>query len=219
MAVDLCSETFDASPRISFSHDLRISGIIPVEQAPSRSGGSNQSFDFNSCGFDRPGWSPADELFSDGKMIPLLHIKKNVQEEESFTSGAPFPTKADHQRNGGDQEKEGGANCDNKNKSFWRFGRSSSWNGGGYGRMGLCPLPLLSRSNSTGSTATPRASKHSAPKPWFHPRESNPGNNGWYQKPPLGRGGRNTVRVDPVLATGNMLGLYSVFGRDKRKRK
>ncbi|KAI4375455.1 hypothetical protein MLD38_013321 [Melastoma candidum] len=233
MVVDLCSEAYDTSPRISFSHDLVVSGTIPVEHAPLRSGSSglNQSFDFDSCGFDHPGWSPADELFSDGKMIPLLHVKKKVQEGEGF-SGAPLPKEDHHQHDGEDQEKEGTAKCDNKNKSFWRFGRSSSLNGdsssssssrGGYSRMGLCPLPLLLRSNSTGSTTTQHASRHSAPRPVVHPRELNPGSNGWYQKPPLGRAGRSTVRVDPVLnvvATGNVLsGLYSVFGRDKRKRK
>lgn len=228
MAVDLCSEPFDASPRISFSHDLRVSGIIPVEQTPFRSisQGSNPSFDFDSCGFDRPGWSPADELFSEGKMIPLLQIKKSLEDDDF--NRAPIPKKDRHE---GGEEKEAGTNCDNRNKSFWRFGRSSSLNScsGSYGRMGLCPLPLLSRSNSTGSTPVPRTNKHSMPKP-FHPRELHPSNNIWYQKPPLrrpcngvGNGVcRHAVRVEPVLnvvSPGNMFGLCSVFGRDKRKRK
>ncbi|KAL8539010.1 hypothetical protein ACS0TY_000858 [Phlomoides rotata] len=42
--------------------------------------------------------------------------------------------------------------------SFWRFNRSTSLNCGiGYTRT-LCPLPLLSRSNSTGSASSDKRS-------------------------------------------------------------
>ncbi|KAI4387652.1 hypothetical protein MLD38_000069 [Melastoma candidum] len=228
MAVDLCSELLGiASPRISFSHDLPPSGIIPVEQAPLRSNspGSNPSFDFDSCGFDRPASSSADELFLDGKMIPLLEIKKYINHDVGRVP-LPLPRKKQGQEEG---EKEAGANCSNRNKSFWGgFRRSSSLNSGGsYGRMGLCPLQLLSRSNSTGSAPGPRLNKHLPTRKSFPPRELPPVSNVLgYQKPPVRKHGNigpghNTVRVDPVLnvGPGNLFGLRSVFGRDKRKRK
>ncbi|KAI4339468.1 hypothetical protein MLD38_024411 [Melastoma candidum] len=229
MAVDLCSEPFDiVSPRISFSHDLPLSGNIPVEQAPLRSNspGSNPSFDFDSCGFDRPASSSADELFLDGKMIPLLEMKKCIDHDVGQVP-LPLPKKKEGEEEG---EKEAAANCSNRNKSFWGgFRRSSSLNSGGsYGRMGLCPLPLLSRSNSTGSATGPRSNKHWPTRKSFPPRELPPVSNlVGYQKPPMRKPGnigigRNTVRVDPLLnvvGPVNLFGLRSVFSRDKRKRK
>ncbi|KAL1291858.1 hypothetical protein AAHE18_20G230600 [Arachis hypogaea] len=117
---------------------------------------------------------------------------------------------------------DGGSNS----KSFWSFKRSSSC-GSGYGRR-LCPLPLLSRSNSTGSSPkrVPLSSssikqQNSHQKHYYSystttatttTRSSSSSSNSNHHhhrlKPPLkrshnasyyGNNNKNSVRVNPVL--------------------
>ncbi|KAI3699453.1 hypothetical protein L2E82_43781 [Cichorium intybus] len=212
MAIELLSENsgtggnMTMSPRISFSHDLSQSDTVPVEQL-LRSFSSSSSVDFNFCVQQNPNHhhaSMADELFSDGKIIPT-QIKHHpsppppLPPQSPLANHTPLPAVDEEQQN--------------SSKSFWGFKRSSSC-GSGYARS-LCPIPLLSRSNSAGSsTSTKRSS--SSKEGFTHKHSHNS------QKPPLRKSsysyGNNTntsnvVRVNPVLN----LGFGSFFSNGKKK--
>ncbi|XP_057754271.1 uncharacterized protein LOC130973671 [Arachis stenosperma] len=128
-------------------------------------------------------------------------------------------------------------NNNNDSKSFWNFKRSSSC-GNGY-RRSLCALPLLSRSNSTGSSSNttkrnPLSKEAGTNKQNSHKHSSSSSSS---QKPPLnnkshhhhqhhhlGSYGNNSVRVvSPALNvhSANLFGLASIFSnnRDKSKKK
>ncbi|KAK6255726.1 hypothetical protein QQP08_014658 [Theobroma cacao] len=254
MAVELCSENSGMSPRISFSHDLCHFDVVPVEQRPlrSKSSGLNSSIDFDFCvreSLDLQS-SSADELFSDGKILPTEIKKKNVPSKQTDQSTAPLPlprsnsvhddaninetSKKESSKENKITRDETGDEVDEKqsSKSFWRFKRSSSLNcGSGYGRS-LCPLPLLSRSNSTGSTpnvkqaSISKDSHHHKQNAQKHATNSSYKPSTSYQKPPLRKSYKpygNAVQVNPVLnvPSGNMFGLGSIFftGKDKNHRK
>ncbi|GLU01608.1 hypothetical protein SLE2022_189100 [Rubroshorea leprosula] len=190
MAIELCSENSGMSPRISFSHDLCLSDIVPVEQRPPRSKSSSlsSSVDFDFCvrkSFDQES-SSADELFSDGKILPTEIKKKNIVSAKQLSEPTQASQDDEGEINNNNLKKESSkANKISRDeveekqssKSFWRFKRSSSLNcNSGYGH-GLCPLPLLSRSYSTGS-----APKQSSQK---HPVSQKPSSSMYHQKPPL----------------------------------
>ncbi|KAJ8550063.1 hypothetical protein K7X08_033770 [Anisodus acutangulus] len=171
MAIELCSSDESSlgimSPaRISF--DISPTGTVPVEQY-IRSTSPSSSIDFDFCvfreSFDLES-SSADELFFDGKILPI-EIKRRLSStqlkktEQQLPPPHPMPTCKNSTNTSNTCDKMSIENkrgvletSDEKqnSKSFWRFKRSSSLNcGSGYART-LCPLPLLSRSNSTGST-------------------------------------------------------------------
>ncbi|XP_004516662.1 uncharacterized protein [Cicer arietinum] len=118
-------------------------------------------------------------------------------------------------------------------KSFWGFKRSSSC-GSGYGSS-LCPLPLLSRSNSTGSSTSLKRMqiskegsnvKQNSQKNSSTKKSSNSFGQNNHQKPPLKRSHgayANNVRVSHVLnvPSGNFFGFGSIFSnnRDKSNKK
>ncbi|KAF7130854.1 hypothetical protein RHSIM_Rhsim10G0068100 [Rhododendron simsii] len=238
-ATELRSEepSLAASPRISFSHDLSQYDVVPVEPHPSRLNSTGVDFNFSVVreGPDHELFS-ADELFSDGKLLPsqiktkpIIMIPPN-ETHQSETN--PENPKTEDSR--ASEEKQ------SKTTSFWPFKRSCSVSGGGYGR-GFCPLPLLSRSYSTGSAA---ASSSKTLKTTAFSRENwqrnlfssslssssskSQGNTccsgGNYWKPPVKKKGYGkAVRVNPVLnvPSGNLFGLGSIFsnGKDKNKKK
>ncbi|KAL2329508.1 hypothetical protein Fmac_017089 [Flemingia macrophylla] len=265
MAVDLCSEncgvsSSSVSPRISFSHDFSQSDIIPVEQLPFRSNSSglnNSTIDFDFCvseSFELEA-SSADELFSQGRILPTEVKRKSVPTKQ--TSGQLAPKSLlppPHHAAATTPKKKESPNKETKNlhdevyekqssKSFWSFKRSSSC-GIGHTRS-FCPLPLLSRSNSTGSSTPsvkrnsiskegvsannikPNSQKHSSSTRLTHSHSFVP--NGYHhQKPPLNYKNHhgsygNSVRVNPVLNVppANLFGLASIFSnnRDKNKRQ
>ncbi|OMP04734.1 hypothetical protein COLO4_09345 [Corchorus olitorius] len=246
MAVELCSDNSGMSPRISFSHDLCHFDVVPVEQRPlrSKSSGLNSSIDFDFCvreSFEQES-SSADELFSDGKILPTEIKKKSVPNKQTDEDQPPPPLPRSNSVHE-DSKKQGtkitrdetGDEVDEKqsSKSFWGFKRSSSLNcGSGYGRS-LCPLPLLSRSNSTGST--PNVKQASMSKDSHNQKQNSHKNGGStssykssasYQKPPLRKSYKpygNGVQVNPVLnvPSGNLFGLGSIFfnGKDKNHKK
>lgn len=260
--VELCSENSGVSmtPRISFSHDFSQSDFIPVEQNPfrSNSSGLNSSFDFDVCVCETSEHesSSADELFSGGKMLPTEIKKKkktpHQQQQpqsspsrlESVRENASMSKKSKNKKQHvSDEVDEKQSSCNNNNNSnikssssFWGFKRSSSCGSGGYGRS-LCPLPLLSRSNSTGSssstiTTTPSVKRMSLsnmkqqnPQKYASTRPSSSSN----LKPPLkknyggpyGHSNSNGVRVNPVLnvPSASLFGLGSIFSTNKDKTK
>lgn len=229
MALELCSENSSRamSPRISFSHDLSQSDIVPVEQLLRSI--SSSSLDFNFCTNETSDQQPsmADELFSNGKILPT-QIKKTATPPQikPASSLPPPPPPHAHQENADDsklpvpetEEKQ-------SSKSFWGFKRSSSC-GNGYART-LCPLPILSRSNSTGSSTSSKRSS-SSKESLNHKQHSQ--KTLFSQKPPLKKTSygsygntNNGIRVNPVLnvPSANMFGLGSIFssGKDKNKKK
>ncbi|KAE9590265.1 hypothetical protein Lalb_Chr21g0317791 [Lupinus albus] len=252
MAVELFSENcgvVSMSPRISFSHGFSQSDIIPVEiqQHPlrSNSSGFNSSIDFDFCvqGSSELESSSADELFSDGVILPIemKKKKKNLVPQNQTPKKCPQPICENastnknfkKENNNTKETKDSNDEVDEKHisKSFWRFKRSSSC-GNGYGRS-LCPLPLLSRSNSTGSTVKrmPLSKegsnniKQSSQKHSSTTRSTSqsfgPNN---HQKPPLKRthhrnNGTNSMRVSPVLNVppANLFGFASIFSNNRGK--
>ncbi|CAK9150692.1 unnamed protein product [Ilex paraguariensis] len=259
MAIELCSENSGLvmSPRISFSHDLSQSDVVPVEYLTRSS--SSSSIDFDFCvfreSFDQES-SSADELFSDGMILPF-EIKKKISPQNHATKSPPPPSlphpspplphpsppsprQGTHDRldigTNTNETKMASSESEEKqnSKSFWRFKRSSSLNcGSGYGG-GLCPLPLLSRSNSTGSAQSVKRSsfskesanhkQHSQKIPWAASvKQSQSSSSTGYQKPPLKKGYGSYghgVRINPVLnvPTANLFGLGSIFSPLARKR-
>ncbi|KAF5748012.1 hypothetical protein HS088_TW05G00744 [Tripterygium wilfordii] len=242
----MAMELFSESPRISFSHDLSQFEVVPIEQRqPYRSNSPSNSTDFDFCvrksSDQEYNYSSADELFSDGKMLPTQIKKKNKTFPPNQTNPSPSPSPSPPDTNSHvktenpdklDNGEEAGQNKQSNSKSFWKFKKSRSLNcGSGYGR-GLCPLPLLSRSNSTGSAPNsakrpPLISKDTQKQ--STQRTSSSSSIKSSQKPPLNKSscvssyGNNGVRVNPVLnvSSGNLFGLGSTFfhGNKERSKK
>lgn len=266
MATDLCSNETPpvTSPRISFSHNLSQSDINQQRLLSRPVSSSSSSVDFDFCirrsNVDQS--SSAEDLFSDGIILP---IDPNVKHEPTSTSPQPPPLQphVHHTVETRALECDQDTNetvvpvlsesHDHKQKSgkssFWQFKRSSSLNcGSGYVPT-LCPIPLLSRSNSTGSASSSNKSSSS-------PREFNPNHkqhaqkknsvpavpikqskfspsNG-HQKIPLKKSGYgggngsgslhgngNGVRGNPLLnvSSANLFGLGSVFSGNNKEKK
>ncbi|KAL5581824.1 hypothetical protein UlMin_014266 [Ulmus minor] len=253
MAVELCSEKSPgmvvSTPRISFSYDFIQSDVVPIEQRPlrSNSSGLNSSIDFDFCvreSFELES-STADELFSDGKILPTEIKKKGssitaappIQVDQEQTPQAAFSKKVGVRDDSKSLKKEQSSKESNEgdekqsSKSFWRFKRSSSC-GTGYGRT-LCPLPLLSRSNSTGSAdeSSPINIKKEGPGSKQNTQKSLPtkmsqshSSSSSYQKPPLKKSFgayNNGVSINPVLNVPptNIFGIGSMFSNGKNKNK
>lgn len=262
MVVELCSENCgisSMSPRISFSHDFSQSDFIPVEKHPlrSNSSGLSSSIDFNFCVQESLELesSSADELFSHGVILPTQIKKKSLNNallkqknqqlappsqpqlppSKAVCDNAPSTTRKSSKKESHKDSKDLNEEADEKHssKSFWRFKRSSSC-GSGYGRS-LCPLPLLSRSNSTGSS--PSVKRIPLSKEGHHVKQNSQKRSSSiskshslashnHPKPPLKRSHgsyANGVRVSPVLnvPSAHLFGFGSIFSnnRDKSKKK
>ncbi|MCD7457887.1 hypothetical protein HAX54_036524 [Datura stramonium] len=226
MAIELCSD--DSSPRISFSHDISQTDTVPVSSTDSSSSASSLDFDF--CVFHQSfalESSSADELFFDGKILPI-EMKRKIPPSLSLPpcktekplikshklvkpNNTGFKTEILSSSSSSSDEKQ-------SSKSFWSFKRSNSLNCGSstsYART-LCPLPLLSRSNSTGSSPTLKHKQHSQKS----------SSSGHYQKPPLrkhvtGNPYSNGIKINSVLNVppANLFGLSSIFSSGKEKNK
>ncbi|EYU34413.1 hypothetical protein MIMGU_mgv1a018483mg, partial [Erythranthe guttata] len=258
------SPTMGMSPRISFSHDLSQSDVVPVEEYIRTTTSSAIDFDF--CvfreSFDHHS-SSADELFFDGKILPIQIKKrlspaatppvlKNPPPQPSPPPSSALPPAAPPQKPPPPSKPSAAAASANetknpvvtaeppeeKQKSFWRFKRSSSLNCGGSGGYGgtLCPLPLLSRSNSAGSASSGKRSsvsnnhkqnfsKYAPPKQAPPPPQSAYSSS---SKPPLKKNSHssssyiNGFKFNHVLNVppANLFGFGSIFsgGRDRSKK-
>ncbi|XP_049375127.1 uncharacterized protein LOC125840206 [Solanum verrucosum] len=251
MAIELCSSDESSvgimSPaRISFSHDVSQTGSVPIEQY-IRSTSPSSSIDFDFCVFRESldlGSSSADELFFDGKILPI-EIKRRIssipprktEQQQQLPPPHPLPPcntsgKTSNNEYAIQNNKTGVLESSDEkqnpnSKSFWRFKRSSSC-GSGYART-LCPLPLLSRSNSTGSSPSVKRNstlskdnlKHHSQRHLSKSMSSNGSNS---QKPPLKKAPYNNgVKFSPVLNVppANLFGLSTFFssGKEKNKKK
>ncbi|KAJ7943141.1 Membrane-associated kinase regulator [Quillaja saponaria] len=178
MAVDVCSEISSTgiSPRISFSHDLKnTDDAVPMDENHRRADfcllDSSSDFVFSiSNGSFSQQLTSADELFSNGKIVPMeikqvFNPTKEAHQPEkpapscSESSNTPQCTvkkrlkeflSTDFDAEEYDSEKP-------TTKSFWQFNRSSSLNCEASHNKGLIrSLQFLSRSNSTGSAPNPK---------------------------------------------------------------
>ncbi|CAI9761963.1 unnamed protein product [Fraxinus pennsylvanica] len=166
MAVDV------VSPRISFSYDLREADFVPVESHNPQSDLDFIDFDFSIGDNFSLELSSADELFANGKILPV-EVKKFEPTKEIYQSEPtdPNPSTDSHKIENANEDTvtkkktliEFLSNtCDEEeeeekppNKPFWQFRRSISLNSDN----GLLrSLKFLSRSNSTGSTPNPKPS-------------------------------------------------------------
>ncbi|CAA0813503.1 Unknown protein [Striga hermonthica] len=235
MAIEIFpdSPSLVMSPRISFSHDLTQSDVVPVEQYVSPS--STVDFDFcvfrGSFDLDQP--SSADELFSGGKILPI-EIKRRLAPPKKFEEPLPThpppyaPIRSPPPPKSGAKIAAASPESEEKQRSFWRFKRSTSLNcGSGYART-LCPLPLLSRSNSTGSAASgKRTSAAGNQKQTFvrgNSSNTSQKQGGYNSRPPLKKSHiANGVKFNPLMNVppANFFGLGSFFsgGRVSRRKK
>ncbi|GMI70683.1 hypothetical protein like AT1G68330 [Hibiscus trionum] len=225
MAIEVFSEI--SSPRISFSDDLdQNDGADSVEECHHRRLdtsllSSSSDFDFcfeNSFVQELPS---ADELFSNGKILPIEIKRKPVVPKPVAVSVHSPPQRTITRDNSGKIRLKEllsmNIDADDKpaSKSFWQFKRSSSLNCESTRSKSLIrSLQFLTRSNSTGSAPNPKETqhKHSLLKQPSLSRKSSvsSSSSGSYyiygsstQKPPLkkscGAHGTSGVRVSPVL--------------------
>ncbi|KAK1357497.1 Nucleoporin like [Heracleum sosnowskyi] len=252
------------SPRISFSHDISPSDIInfPVEQSLLRSiPSSSPEFDFcNHHSFNQHSVS-AEDIFHDGKLLPTDKPKPKSKPQQppapvppSLNHSHPPELKPDKKSLESQRSNDTPGCCDHqsedqkkKSKSFWQFKRSSSLNSGNSYARSLCPIPLLSRSNSAGSATTSKRSSSSKESHNLNKqhaqksssvststKQSQLSSSNSYQKPPLkknGYGGNtsygsssshgNGVRINPVLnvPSANLFGLGSIFSTSSNKQE
>ncbi|OMO51771.1 hypothetical protein CCACVL1_29602 [Corchorus capsularis] len=207
---------------------------------------SCSDFEFNIC-LEQQSCS-ADELFANGMLLPVsLQGKRQVQKSEapalvSLPPRPNFSTVEDSKKETKTQTQIRPLNLNSEmedqiqkpqSKSFWGFKRSSSLNCDKKKSL-ICSLPLLSRSNSTGSV--PNSKRSSSIKD--SNKQKNPSNSTsscnayqFPQKPPLKRNHGNSygngVRISPVLnvppayiskGTASLFGLGSFLrnGKDKK---
>lgn len=233
--MDVCSEISSpvVSPRISFSHDLNELDFVPIESDNHLH--LNPSIDFDFCIGQALQISSADELFSNGRILPI-QIQKAISPKQIDSSDSnPGDSDKNSKKKrlieflsaaGDDDEEEEAEEEKPAAKSFWQFRRSSSVNidHGGRGAGGglLRSLHFLTRSNSTGSVPNnPKAAasfakvmrKQNSLKeaPINRRSASASGLNQYYHynKPSLGksRSHGNGVRISPVL---NIAQTYTV---------
>ncbi|KAK1389997.1 Nucleoporin like [Heracleum sosnowskyi] len=171
MAVDVCSEisSLVTSPRISFSDDLN-----QTDTEYHRCGSDKLLVDFT-ADFDfcisnnsfLQETSSADELFSNGKILPT-EIKKAETSKKETRLSEPILLQNQHSvtRSSKTLNASEDTNCKKlkeflyeeekavASKSFWQFKRSTSLNcDGGKSKGFIRSLQTLARSNSTGSAA------------------------------------------------------------------
>ncbi|XP_070047394.1 uncharacterized protein [Nicotiana tomentosiformis] len=240
MAIDMISEapSLVTSPRISFSDDLSQkdananSSAAATEKFPLICSDSNSEFDFCITNSTNTETSSADELFLDGLIRPLQlqekfvtlnqEILKNISKTQPLNSPPNQPTPRNFETSPKDQTK-----------SFWRIRRSSSLHcENSNKKSSFWSLPLLSRSNSTGSEGQKNNAQFKKMK------NMNTSAANFYafpssQKPPLrknyglGHNYGNGVCINPVLnvpptfitkGTANLFGLGSFFANGKEKK-
>ncbi|KAG6759618.1 hypothetical protein POTOM_036102 [Populus tomentosa] len=234
MAIDVCSEISSAgiSPRISFSHDLnQTTDAVSIEDHHHRRLDSSlldSDFDFCIGNSFVQELSSADELFSNGKILPVEIKKHSISSKGNNHQPQSLTSQPQHQTSTGTTEKKQlkeflseSLDADEKpaSKSFWQFKRSSSLNCDSTRSKGLIrSLHFLSRSNSTGSAPNPpkqaMLSKETQKKPKLQKQASVPSRKpsvpssaAFYsynpqQKPPLLRkcgSHGNGFRISPVL--------------------
>lgn len=173
----MCSET--SPPRLSFSHDLSELQVLPlIQDVHCRDTlllDSNPEFEFSTSSILEFESSSADELFSNGVILPTqIQDNKTTTPKHSHHVEPPHSKLPPRPSPSVDKMKKEtirelmidvSANGERKKSSFWGFSRSKSLNCDDTKKIMVCPLPLLSRSNSMGSVAnSKRMSSNKAAK-------------------------------------------------------
>ncbi|XP_019184624.1 PREDICTED: uncharacterized protein LOC109179576 isoform X3 [Ipomoea nil] len=248
MAVDVCSEVSSlvVSPRISFSHDLKESDrmiLTPVREShPLIS-----TIDFDFCITTDQIFSSADELFANGKILPV-DLKKPSPPKPTFhhSSSTNEPTKRHMLK----ELLSLSANSEEAKPPppakppFWQFKRSFSLNcENGRSNSLIRSLQFLSRSNSTGSAQNQRRNSKKEPPPAVvamraasscggdihsHPLRSSSKKSSSSSPLKKSRSGRayGSLKISPVLnippayiSKATLFGLSSLFCNAKSKKK
>lgn len=253
----MCSDNSPSitSPRISFSHNLlNTDDTLRIDENAYRADtllldSNSDHFDFSFSDFvENEPSSSADDLFSNGLIRPL-QVKKMFKNSEHFPlPPLPNPPTYKTSKNEEDSSKEiivstnviDRSDQRQQSKSFWRIKRSSSVHcDNSHKKSSFWSLPLLLRSNSTGSVPSSRQilkDNHKQNCQKQVKNSSSSSSSAYYvyhlsQKPPLKKtnGGAygNGVWISPVLnmpppyiakGTANLFGLNSLF-RDKKDKK
>ncbi|KAG9131269.1 hypothetical protein Leryth_006116 [Lithospermum erythrorhizon] len=232
MAIDLMTENI-SSPKIPFSNDHH-------KKADEKISEDDQfTTDFDFCiSITESETSSADELFSDGLILPLqlqekfvLHKSLSIPKPQSQPPLQLLPLPQESPKQEPSKEIITSTNdeeLDAKKQSnpFWRISRSSSVHS--HKKSSFWSLPILPRSNSTGSI--PKGSKEGQ-KQSPNVKKSKKLTGSLSQKPPLRKnyGGShpNGVRISPILnvppynikGTPNLFGFGSLFGKDNKSKK
>ncbi|KAK1416134.1 hypothetical protein QVD17_31922 [Tagetes erecta] len=151
MAVDVYTTTSTSevsiSPRISFSHDLKpdINDSNPITSDDHLLLSPTFDFNFRTSSI----LTPADELFSNGKILPT-----QIKKQQITHTHVSLPQKKRLKEFIQDQDQE---KPTSSMRSFWQFGRSASMNCDNSkapkGLLRSLSIKSLSRSYSTGSAA------------------------------------------------------------------
>ena len=171
MAIEVRSEISSTgiSPRISFSHDLKnTDGAVPVENLCVLDSSNDFVFCINN-GIIAEQLSSADELFSNGKIVPMEIKRVSNTPDEPHQPSEPPQSRTQRSSTGFTEKKrlkeflsaesDDAENEEEKpsSKYFWQFKRSSSLNfDTTRGNSLIRSLQFLSRSNSTGSAPNPK---------------------------------------------------------------
>lgn len=256
---DLNNDEDDEHVQVEMEEDQEDSSSMDVSDIFDNDHGQHFDFSFSDSFTFEPSSSSADELFSDGLIRPL-------QLEEKFVTTSKLtpllPTLSQHSSTNDDPSlsketdvvamstanptttnvvESSEQKNQNQNKSFWKINRSSSVHvdDDSYKKSSFWSLPLMLRSNSTGSAPSPRQiskenKKHNMQKQL---KCSTASASSFYmyqlsQKPPIKRNhggsyGNNGVYTNPVLnvpppyigkGTGNLFGITSLFKEKKDKK-
>lgn len=161
--VVMCSET-STPPRLSFSHNLSEFHLQKdVTCIETLLLDSNSEFEFNTCNILEFESSSADELFSNGVILPKKHTPFA---KFNHTKLPPRPTVSNVDKTKKETVRElldASSNNTKKShsKSFWGFSRSKSLNCDTKKNLNFS-LPLLYRSNSTGSAKKTSSNKQTS---------------------------------------------------------
>lgn len=168
MAVEVFSEISSTgiSPRISFSHDLKNTEDASVRVEDQHRGSDlcllDSSSDFVFCitnGLAQQ-VSSADELFSNGKIVPM-EIKRVSEKPSEPSRSQPETTEKIQKKRLKEFLSASSDEAENEeekpsSKFFWQFKRSSSLNFDTTHGNGLIRSLQFLRSNSTGSAPNPK---------------------------------------------------------------
>lgn len=226
MAIDLMTESISSSvssPRVIISNDHK-----KADEEISEDFQFTADSDFDFCiSITESETSSADELFSDGLILPLKLQEKYVLQK---SLSVPKPQSQPHlpllpppiSKKSSKQEpsKELITSTNDvetepktQPKPFWRSSSVHS-----HKKSSFWSLPILPRSNSTGSI--PRGSKEGQ-KQSSNMKQSKKLTGSLSQKPPLRKNYPNGVRISPVLHVppSNLFGFGNLFGKDKKTKK
>ncbi|CAI9113550.1 OLC1v1014168C1 [Oldenlandia corymbosa var. corymbosa] len=233
MAIDMSTEisSLTTSPRISFSHDLchtdddeasRMEEDNQLRRDSSLLEMDSGDFDFSISNIFEAETTSAEELFSGGLIRSVqiqdkfVHASKQIPMSKTQVPQPQLPSLPPlplvHPSNAGSKQeilKEpifGNTESEQKNqsKSFWGIKRSCSLHcENSHKKSSFWSLPLLSRSNSTGSVPTPKQGTRENQK-----------QNGFGSKQQ-----KNLSGISSVSATGASLYVYPLSQQKPPLRK